>query len=51
MSDEKNKTVLFKNGVSWAGENFSHAPGEVISLPLSIATAREEAGLGSIVKS
>lgn len=48
MADEK--VVQFKNGVSWAGDNFSYVPGDVISLPLAIAQARQEAGLGSIVK-
>ena len=48
MADEK--TVQFKNGVSWAGDNFSYAPGDVISLPAAIAKAREDAGLGTIVK-
>jgi|CXWL01.1.fsa_nt_gi hypothetical protein len=50
MEDEKDKMTQFKNGVSWAGENFSYAPGDVISLKESIARAREEAGLGTCIK-
>lgn len=48
MSDEK--SVSFKTSVSWAGERFSLVPGDVIELPESIAKARQQAGLGSIVK-
>lgn len=34
-----------RNLVSWAGEDFSHAPGDVIELPDDIAEARKAAGL------
>ncbi len=52
MAEEKTgeKMVPFKNGVSWAGSNFSHAPGDVVELPEATAQARQEAGLGTIVK-
>lgn len=49
MADEK--TVQFKNGVSWAGSNFSYVPGDIVELPEATAQARQDAGLGSIVKS
>ncbi|MGC4050975.1 MAG: hypothetical protein QM757_16545 [Paludibaculum sp.] len=35
---------------SWAGENFSYLPGEVIDLPKAIATARIKAGLASPIQ-
>lgn len=38
-----------ENHVSWAGEYFSYLPGEIISLPESVAKARQEAGLLAIV--
>lgn len=34
-----------KNLESWAGEDFSYAPGEIIDLPDDVAAARIEAGL------
>jgi hypothetical protein len=42
--------VQFQNGVSWAGEGFSYIPGDIVALPESIARAREEAGMGKVVK-
>lgn len=50
MAKEKIQTVQFKNTESWAGENFSYAPGEIISLPEATALARQEAGMGTIVE-
>lgn len=44
------KTVKFKNGVSWAGENFSYIPGDIIDLPEETAKARQDAGLGTVLK-
>lgn len=35
---------------SWAGENFSYLPGEVVDLPKAIATARIKAGLASPIQ-
>lgn len=48
MADEKK--VQFKTSVSWAGERFSLVPGDQIELPEATAKARQDAGLGSIVK-
>lgn len=48
MADEKQ--VEFKTSVSWAGERFSYIPGDVLPLSESTAKAREQAGLGTIVK-
>lgn len=44
------KKVSFQNSVSWAGDNFSLAPGDIIELDEATASARQEAGLGKIVK-
>lgn len=44
------KKVSFQNSVSWAGNNFSYAPGDVLLLDEDIAKARQDAGLGKIVK-
>ena len=41
--------VRFENGVSWSGEEFSYAPGQIVTLPLDIAQARQDAELGMIV--
>lgn len=48
MADDKK--VQFRTAVSWAGERFSLVPGDIIELPESTAKARQDAGLGSIVK-
>lgn len=48
MADEKK--VQFKTSVSWAGDRFSLAPGDQIELSESTARARQDAGLGNIVK-
>lgn len=42
--------VDFLNGVSWSGERFSFIAGDIIQVPEATAKARQEAGLGSIVK-
>ncbi len=42
--------MLVKNLESWAGDNFSHAPGEIIDLPDEIALARIEAGLCAAIE-
>jgi len=47
--NEVERFVTCENFVSWAGEFFSFLPGEIISLPESVATARQAAGLLSIV--
>jgi len=44
------KKVSFQNSVSWAGSNFSYVPGDVLSLEEEIAKARQDAGLGKIIK-
>jgi hypothetical protein len=52
MAGEKSvKTVTVKNLVSWAGHNFSYAPGEEIELEEQTAKEREALGLCRILKS
>ncbi len=46
----ESKKVRFHNSVSWAGVNFSYAPGDVLDLDEVTAKARQDAGLGAIVK-
>lgn len=55
MSTEKHEThdkklVSFKTSVSWCGDRFNHAPGDVVQLEESVAKAREAGGVGTIVK-
>jgi hypothetical protein len=45
------KTVKFKTSVSWAGHNFSYAPGDIVELPEDVAHARAKGGAGTIVDS
>lgn len=37
--------MLVINTIAWAGERFSHKPGDVIDLPDKTANARIDAGL------
>ena len=41
--------MLIVNLVSWAGDDFSAAPGDVLDLPDDVAADRIAAGLASIV--
>jgi hypothetical protein len=41
--------MLVRNLVSWAGADFSHAPGDVVDLPDDVAAARIEAGFAEAV--
>ena len=49
LAVEPGTMVDVENHVSWAGENFSHVPGQKIQLPIEIAEARQEAGLCTIL--
>lgn len=40
--------VPFRTLVSWGGDGFNLAPGEMILLPQEIAQSRVDAGLGTI---
>lgn len=48
-SAETSNTVRFETTISWAGDNFSCVPGDVLDLPEDVARAREAAGLGRVV--
>ena len=55
MSEEYPKRVKFRNGVSWGGTDaqgveFNYIPRQIIELDEVIAKARQDAGLGTIVK-
>lgn len=41
--------MLVTNLVSWAGDDFSSVPGDVIDLPDTVAVARVNAGLAALI--